>query len=469
MDDRIFRLYDIRGKVGSELIIDDVYDLARALAFYFLEHNPRLKTVVVGMDGRHHSAPIKQEVCRALTESGLNVIFIGICPSPVLYFALATLQVDAGIMITASHNPKEYNGLKICLGTESIWGEEIIKIRNLFRHKKHIVTTVRGMLEERDVISSYVTWLSTHFAHLKNMSLSVVMDCGNATAGTVLPQLIEALEWQNVRLLYEEVDGDYPHHEADPTIEENMQDVKKILTTTTFELGIGFDGDADRMAPMTKEGQLVLGDQLLALFAYDIVKQHPGAAVVFDVKASSAVIELLEQWGARPVMSATGYMLVKEAMKNHGALLGGELSCHFSFNDRYFGYDDGIYAALRLCELLVSSGKSLKKLLSMIPARYSSPEYRIECEEEQKMLLIKRVHDFFSKRLDATLITIDGVRVTLPYGWGLIRASNTQPMLSLRFEANSLEDLNKIKREFVMAIHKQIDKNELEQLIGLSS
>lgn len=468
MEDTIFRLYDIRGIVGSELIIDEIYELARAIAFYFVERNPTIKTVVVGMDGRHHSEPIKQEVCRALTDSGLNVIFIGVCPSPVLYFALATMPIDAGIMITASHNPKEYNGLKICLGTESIWGQEIVHIRNLFREKKHIKAKMHGILRDHDVISPYITWLSTHFAHLKNMPLSVVMDCGNGTAGTVLPALIEALDWQNVRLLHEEVDGDYPHHEADPTVEKNMQEVKKVLATSTIQLGIGFDGDGDRMAAMTKEGALVLGDQLLALFARDIVKEHPGAAVVFDVKASSALIELLQDWGARPIMSATGYMLIKEAMKKNNALLGGELSCHFSFKDRHFGYDDAIYAALRLCELMVSSGKSLKELLSMIPARYSSPEYRITCEEEQKMPIIQKVHNYFKKYEGADIATIDGVRVTLPYGWGLIRASNTQPMLSLRFEGNSAENLDKIKKEFIRVLKEPMKNNHLEALFGLS-
>lgn len=467
MNDIIFRLYDIRGKVGSDLIIDEVYDLARAIAFYFRERNPQVKTVVVGMDGRHHSEPIKQEVVNALIDSGLNVIFIGVCPSPVLYFALATMSVDAGIMITASHNPKEYNGLKICLGTESVWGQEIAVIKKLFHEKKHLVGAARGTVEQHDAISPYVTWLSMHFAHLNNMPLEVVMDCGNGTTGIILPLLIDALNLNNVRLLYEEVDGDYPHHEADPTTEKNMQDVKKILATSTFDLGIGFDGDGDRMAAMTKDGQLVLGDQLLALFAQEIVKKNPGATIVFDVKTSSAVIELLEQSGARPVMSATGYMLVKEAMQQHNALLGGELSCHFSFKDRYFGFDDGIYASLRLCELLVSSGQSLKKLLSAIPTRYSSPEYRIECDEEQKMFIVEKVLTGFKNHPEADLITLDGVRVTLPYGWGLIRASNTQPVLSLRFEADSPANLIKIKKEFITRMHPYLDR-ELELLLEIA-
>jgi phosphomannomutase/phosphoglucomutase len=447
--DTIFREYDIRGKVGSEFIIDEAYALARAIAYYFVQQKPDLKTLAVGMDGRTHSPAFKEEIVRGLRDSGIDVIFIGVCPSPVLYFALHMLPVDGGLMITASHNPKEYNGIKMCLNKESIWAHQILAIRDAYKSKKQHNASQLGTMQEKEMVPLYVDWLVKHFEHLKGMSLSAVVDCGNGAAGTVLPQLVEAMRWSNVQLLYPEVDGNYPHHEADPTHEANMADVKHTLATTDISVGMGLDGDCDRMAPMTKEGELILGDKLLALFAQPILKQHPGSCVVFDIKASAGLIELLNTWGAKPCVSATGHTNIKVQMKEHQAILGGELSCHFFFHDRYFGFDDGIYALMRLFELLVQTGKSLGELLAVFPHKYSSVEYRIACPEEKKQSIVRDATKVFSVRPSAKVITLDGVRVTMPYGWGLVRASNTQPMLSLRFESDSLEGLKKIKSDFI--------------------
>lgn len=463
MKDTIFREYDIRGKVNSELIVDEVYDLTRAIAYYFVQHNPKIKTIAVGMDGRLHSPPIKKEICRALTDSGINVLFIGTCPSPVLYFALHNLLVDGGLMITASHNPKEYNGIKICLGKVAVWGKQIKEIRDLYKVKKHLNVAQKGTVNEQSVIDPYVDWLVDNFSHLKDMDLSAVIDCGNAAAGTVLPQLIKKMRFKNIQLLYPEVDGTYPNHEADPVIPENMQDVKRILQETDISFGIGLDGDCDRMAPMTKRGQLVTGDKLLSLFAQQVIKKHPQVTVVFDIKSSSGLIELLKQWGARPIMSATGHTNIKEQMKEHNSLLGGELSCHFFFKDRYFGYDDGIYAMMRLFELLFATGKSLEELLEVFPKKYSSPEFRIACLDEKKHEIVEYVKKLFVQKDDVNIITLDGVRASMPYGWGIVRASNTQPALSLRFEANSLDNLQKIKIDFINALKFYFDKNILKQ------
>lgn len=464
--DTIFREYDIRGKVEDEFIIQETYALTRAIAYYFVQQKPTTKILAVGMDGRTHSPAFKEEVVRALRDSGLDVIFIGVCPSPVLYFALQILPVDGGLMITASHNPKEYNGIKMALGKEAVWGSQITAIRDAYKQKKQINASHVGTIRDSAVVPVYVDWLATHFEHLKGMSISAVIDCGNGAAGAVLPELVQAMRWPNVQLLYPEVDGNYPHHEADPTCESNMADVKKILATTNVSVGMGLDGDCDRMASMTKSGELILGDKLLALFAQPIVKEHPGATVVFDIKASSGLIELLKQWGATPCVSATGHTNIKEQMKKHHALLGGELSCHFFFYDRYFGYDDGIYAILRLFELLINTGKSLDQLLAVFPHKYSSPEYRIPCPDEKKRSIIDRVTKIFSVRPGAQILTLDGVRVTMDYGWGLVRASNTQPMLSLRFESDSSAGLHKIKSDFVEVLSPDFDpeilKTELE-------
>jgi len=468
MKDTVFRQYDIRGIVGSELIIEEVYDLVCAIVYYFIQKNPACKTIAVGMDGRIHSPVIKQEVCRALVDSGINVSFVGICPSPVLYFALHTLPVDGGLMITASHNSKEYNGIKICFGTESIWGEEIQNIAHLYKKKKRIVGDNTGKVTNCPVIPAYVDWLAHHFQHLKNMNFSVVIDCGNGVAGTVMPQLIKKMGWQNVKLLYEKVDGTFPNHEADPVKEVNMRAVKQQLMTTNASIGIGFDGDADRMGVMTKTGILVPGDKLLGIFAQPIVQKNPGTSVVLNVICSSALVELLKQWGARPVITAVGHSIIEDEMRKQGALLGGEISCHFFFKDRYFGYDDGIYAACRLFEILLASSKKLHELLLIFPHKVTSPEFRIPCPEEKKQAIVDKVKQLFAARPGVTIVTIDGVRATMKYGWGILRASNTQPVLSLRFESNSLEGLQQVKHDFFVALQDYLDVDTLRQQLEVS-
>lgn len=464
MLDVIFREYDIRGKVGSELVIDQVYDLTRAILYYLKQQNPEIKTIAVGMDGRLHSQEIKDELCRAIQDSGMDVLFIGMCPSPVLYFALHTQPVDAGLMITASHNSKEYNGIKICLGKEAVWGKQIQEIKELYKQKKQVVAAGQGAYEERLLIPSYIDWLAKHFNHLVGIDLAAVVDCGNAAGGTVLPALVKRMQWHNVALLYPEVDGNYPNHEADPTVEANMRDVKEFLATKKAILGIGLDGDCDRVAAMTRHGFLVPGDQLLALFAEQVLRKDPGAAIVFDIKSSSALIDVLEQWHAKPVLSATGHSLIKQAMKKHNALLGGELSCHFFFHDRYFGYDDGIYAMMRLFEILIESDKTFEQLLMVFPKKFSSREFRVACREEDKKGIISAVHDFFAKRSGVKIVTIDGVRATMPEGWGIVRASNTQPVMSMRFESDSPRGLEVVKQLFIDALASYYTQQELQDI-----
>ena len=459
MQDCIFREYDIRGKVGEELLIEQVYDLGRAIAVFFVQKNPGIRNVVVGMDGRVHSQAIKDELCRALLDCGLQVLFIGVCPTPVVYFSLHTLPVDAGIIITASHNGPEYNGIKICLGKDSVWGRDIDLIRDLYKSKSQITATHTGTYADYPMIDRYVNWLANNFIPLQGMTMSAVIDCGNGAAGTVLPQLIELMEWKNVQLLYPEVDGTYPHHQADPVVEENMRDVRAILTTTDIQVGIGLDGDCDRMAPMTKSGVLVPGDIVLALFSEPVVTQNPGAAVVFDIKCSQVVPALLTEWGARPHVSPSGHSIIKSEIKKHHALLAGELSCHFFFNDRYFGYDDGIYALLRLFEILVTSGQTLDQLIARFPKTYITPEIRIPCSEEKKHEIIQAAKNIFAARPDVDLVTIDGVRVTTTYGWGIVRASNTQSVICVRCEASTQEGLARIKEDFHAALLPYFDHN----------
>lgn len=457
----IFREYDIRGKVGSEFIIDQVYQLTQAIAFYFKRHNPHVKTVLVGMDARSHSPAIKDEVIRALQESGMDVLFIGVCPTPVLYFGLYTLPVQAGIMITASHNPPEYNGLKLCLGNHSVWGLQVKEIYALYKEKAHLSAQHQGTVNFYNLIDDYISWLSHHFKHLHNSTISAVIDCSNGTASTVLPQLIDRLGLKNVRLLCVQTD-ETPKHEADPTKEKNMEDVKQEIRASKPTIGIGLDGDADRMAAMTESGCLIPGDQLLAFFSNDILERHPHASIVMDIKSSSALVDFLASKHAVAHLAPSGHAIIKDYMRTYQALLGGELSCHFFFKDRYFGYDDGIYAALRLLEIVDNKEQSLDVLMQFFPQKVSSPECRIPCDDTQKKEIVDFVLKKFRERADAQLITIDGVRATVPYGWGLIRASNTQPELCLRFESDTPQGLNAVRSDFFTILSAYYDRAFLE-------
>lgn len=463
----VFREYDIRGVVGEELQIERVYDLGRAIATYLVQRNPKVHNVVVGMDGRTHSAMLRERLCNALVASGFEVTTIGVCTSPVLYFAMNTRDFDAGVMITASHNPKEYNGFKVNLGKNSLWGKDIKAIKDIFFAGKFVEAKTPGRMHEEDIKTPYVQWFVDHFAHLKNKTINCVMDCGNGAAGTVVPQFVAAMGWKGVELLYEEVDGTYPHHEADPTIEKNMLDVRNLLRSTPYAFGLGFDGDCDRVAAMTKEGVLVPGDQLLALFALSMAQKVPHLSVVCDIKSSGALLDLLAQHKIKATMSPAGHSIVKEAMRREGALLGGEMSGHFCFKDRFLGFDDGLYAAIRLIELIAASGKTLTELLRIIPIKKSSPEFRMPWDEHRKQEAIDAVKAVFSVRPECSLVTIDGVRVQTPYGWGLVRASNTQPKITLRFESDSDEGLLRLKREFYDILKGLADEAVVREHLGL--
>lgn len=469
MQDSIFREYDIRGKVGTELDVDQTYDLTRAIISYFATQDAVVKKVAVGMDGRISSPTMCDYMIRALTDSGIEVIFIGICPSPLLYFALHQLPVDAGLMITASHNPKEYNGIKICLGAKTVWGTQIQEIKNIFKAKKFLplAPQKKAATTEYPLINDYIKWMADHFADLKDFNVPFIIDCGNGAGAAVIPVLVQAMGWKKVHQQCCTIDGTYPNHEADPTVAKNMQDVKQLLAATPAQFGIGLDGDADRMGAMTKNGTLVLGDVLLALFAQEILQKRPHGAVVFDVKMSQGLVDLINQWHGKAIMSPCGHALIKENMLAHHAVLGGELSCHFIFADDYFGFDDGIYALLRLLRILKNTGKTLEQLISIFPKRFSTPDVRIECEENQKKEIITYIGKEFQKIPGAQLLTIDGVRVTFDYGWGIIRASNTQPMINMRFESDTHEGLARIAEHAIIIVKPYFDEHTLRQLLGL--
>jgi phosphomannomutase/phosphoglucomutase len=462
----IFREYDIRGIVGSELLIEESYELAQAIISYLGQKHPDDNQIIIGRDGRSHSQPIQEKFVAAALNMGFDVIDVGVCPTPAVYFAVHHLNTPMALVITASHNPKEYNGIKMW----GVSGQQIQTIKKIFVDKSFAPREQRhGALSTYPILEYYIDFLVNHFSHLKGLQTHAIIDCGNGAAGTVMPALVQRMQWPNVQLLFPEVDGTFPNHEADPTVPENMTFVADALRSNAqLEVGLGLDGDCDRMNPMTKSGELVAGDKMLALFAQKIVKTNPGATVVFDIKSSGALIDILKQWGAKPCISPSGHSQIKRAMAEEKALLAGELSCHFFFHDRYFGYDDGIYAALRTLELLNDSKQTLEELLQIIPNRISSPEFRLACSSDsEKTVIVDRVKEVFAARQDLELITIDGIRAHMNYGWGLVRASNTQPVLCLRFESDTKEGLQRVKNDFYQLLTPYFDAQKLKEKIEL--
>lgn len=467
MQDHIFRTYDIRGKVGSELVIDKVRRLGRAIAFYYRQQDPSIQTIAVGMDGRVHSPDIKNELVAGLQESGLDVIFIGVGPSPMLYFAEYWLSVDAALMITASHNPQEYNGIKLCLRKKSIFGVEIETIRDYFKQDKHLDVQKNGSYSERLLAFEYIGFLKRLFPHLVGLDINTVFDCGHGATGAIIPELIKQMEWKGVSVLCADPDGSKAIHEADPTSDENVIDLKAAIKEKKATLGIGFDGDGDRMGALTGESELVAGDKLLALYSYAILQKLPrgDVKVIYDVKCSNVVKQGVEQCCGVAYVSPSGHAFIKKYMREQDAVVGGELSCHFFFRDRYFGFDDGVYAALRLIELLIDSKKTLSKLLEMVPHRESSPELRITCAQGEGPKIVERVKQCFLAKKDVEITTIDGVRVDTQDGWGLVRSSNTQPAICIRFESDSTQGLLRIRESFVKALEPHFEPDFIEKKV----
>lgn len=452
MQDHIFRKYDIRGIVGQELLIPEVYNFGRALACYFTRRNPALRSLVVGMDGRLHSAEIRHELVRAFNESGLDVNVLGICPTPVFYFALQTLSADAGVMITASHNPREYNGFKIAYNKDLISAQDISAVRALYQQKARVSPGRDGLTMTTEIIPHYISWLEQAFAHLKGSDLRMVVDCGNGAAAAVLPALVEVMQWKNVTLLYESVDGNFPHRCPDPTKPGASDALARCVAEQHALCGVAFDGDADRMVAISETGEVISGDRMLLVFGQEVMQCNPGGTVVFDAKCTQVLPTFLTQWGATFYRTPTGHAFVKQKMHETGALLAGELSNHFMFKDRYFGYDDGIYAMLRLFEILHQKRQTLGQLLSAFPTAHTTGEVRIPCQESGKETVVKSVHEAFLGRTDAVITTMDGVCVETSYGWGIVRASNTEPVISFSCESMTHEGFIKIQEDFDQAL-----------------
>jgi len=444
----IFREYDIRGKVSDELGQEDVYLLGRSLGTYFRERGA--KSVSLGRDCRLSSAELAETLTQGLTGSGMTVVDVGMVPTPLLYFSLHYLKVDGGVQITGSHNPPEYNGFKVCLGKSTIYGDEIQKIRRI--GESGVLAEGRGGLETAEMIAPYMEEVLGG-VRTGPVMRKVVVDAGNGVGGLVAPELYERMGIR-VEKLFCEPDGRFPNHHPDPTIPENLDHLRRKVTATDADLGISFDGDADRIGVVERDGRIIWGDQLMVLFARDILKKSPGAKIIGEVKCSQTLYDDIEKHGGIPIMWKAGHSLIKGKMKAEGALLAGEMSGHLFFADRYYGFDDAIYAGARLLEILTRDERTLQDHLADVPVLASTPEIRIECPDDKKFGVVARLAEEFKKHYD--VIDVDGARVLFEGGWGLVRASNTQPVLVLRFEAVDERRLQEIRKLFMENLRKEL-------------
>jgi phosphomannomutase / phosphoglucomutase len=433
----IFREYDIRGLVDQDLTEEAVSLVGKALGTRIREAGG--KRAAVGRDCRLSGPKFARAMIDALLSTGVDVVDLGVVPTPLTYFAAHTLDVDGICMITGSHNPPEYNGLKIGLGSATFHGEGIQAIRKLAESGKF--ATGKGSLSSRDVVGPYRKYVQENL-RLGKRKLKVVVDAGNGTGGVVAVPLFEALGFEVIPLFLE-MDGRFPNHHPDPTVEKNLEHLKAKVLETRADVGIAYDGDADRVGAVDEQGNVLWGDQLMILFSRALLEEQPGAAIVGEVKCSFTLYDDIAKQGGRPIMWKAGHSLIKAKMKEEGALLAGEMSGHIFFAHRWFGFDDGIYSSARLLELLTRTDRPMSSLLADVPKTWSTPELRADCPEDKKFEVVRRAQEFFKSRYDA--VTVDGVRVVFPDGWGLVRASNTQPLLVLRFEAKTPERLAEIQ------------------------
>jgi phosphomannomutase / phosphoglucomutase len=438
----IFRQYDIRGIVDRDLTPTAVRAVGAAYAALMAERGVR-GAVAVGRDNRPSGARLRDALVDGLSGAGVDVVDIGVVPTPVLYWSLHHAGVVGGIQVTGSHNPPEYNGLKLSLGTASLHGADIQRIYELARENPR-PGAARGHVREQPVLGAYLEDITKRIGPLRR-PIRAVFDCGNGAASLVAPELFQRLGVE-ARGLYCESDGTFPNHHPDPTVPENLEDLMHAVRTDKAEVGIAFDGDGDRIGIVDETGEIVWGDRLLILYARDVFRRTgPGAPIIFDVKCSQALPAAIEAAGGRPVMWKTGHSLIKEKMKTSGAPLAGEMSGHMFFTEGFYGHDDALYAAGRLLRILADSGRTVRELLSDVPPFVATPEIRIDCPDELKFGIVDRAVRHFGSRYE--VVDVDGARVLFGDGWGLIRASNTQPVIVARYEARTASRMAEIRDE----------------------
>jgi phosphomannomutase/phosphoglucomutase len=436
----IFREYDIRGITDTQLTPDVARRVGRAFASFLSERGID-GTVAVGRDNRPSGDALHDELVAGLLESGRDIIDIGVVPTPVAYWAQHNLDVVAGIQITGSHNPAEYNGFKMGVRKASIYGADIQRIYELASAESS--PRGKGTLREEPVIDRYIDDVVSRIGKISR-PLHIVADAGNGAGSLVAPQLFERLGVK-VNCMFCESDGTFPNHHADPTVPENLDDLVRELKNGSYDLGIAFDGDADRIGVIEGSGDIIWGDYLLILYARDVLSRVAGAPIIFDVKCSQALPDAITKAGGIPVMWKTGHSLIEEKMHELHSPLAGEMSGHMYFDEGWYGFDDALYGAARILKIVADSGKSVHELLADVPRFVSTPEIRVDCADDLKFAIVKQAVEYFGTRYET--IDVDGVRIQYPDGWGLIRASNTQPVIVLRFEARTVERLNAIRGE----------------------
>lgn len=451
----IFREYDIRGVVGKDFDAGFARDLGKTFASYlFKKTGESSPLVTVGFDARLSSVAMNEAMIDGLKSSGVRVISLGLITTPISYFSVFSIAKASGaIMITGSHNPPEYNGFKISLGKSTIFGEEIKKLYDIYSRQDF--RSGIGSVESYDIFPEYVARYQREF-DFSRFKRPVVVDCGNGAAGCILRRLYEGVGLRPT-ILFEEPDGRFPNHHPDPTVETNLKWLKESVVTNRASIGIGFDGDADRIGIVDERGRFIPGDELMVLISRAVLKKNPGAKIIGDVKCSDRLYEDISKHGGQAIMWKTGHSLIKNKIKEEHAPFGGELSGHVFFADRNYGYDDSLYAGLRLIEILAETEQSLSDLLSGLPHAFNTPEIRIDTTEEKKRSIVAKLQGLYSQDTDRYKVNqIDGVRISFTDGWALARVSNTQPVLVLRFEASSADGLKRIQSEIESIVHPML-------------
>jgi phosphomannomutase/phosphoglucomutase len=439
INEHIFREYDIRGVVDRDLTDEVVFDLARAVGTFYRKRE--VTRASVGRDARESSPRFRDLMVKGLNSVGVDVIDVGMVPTPLLYFTLFHLEVGGGVMITGSHNPADNNGFKICLGKSTIFGNAIDEIKGYVTRGEF--ESGEGKRFSRDVVADYRTLISNDIK-LGARKLRVVVDAGNGMGGIIGAPLYRDLGCEVIELFCDP-DSRFPNHHPDPTVVENMQHAIGAVREARADLAIAFDGDADRIGVVDDKGQIIWGDQLMVLFSRDILRLNPGATFIAEVKCSQTLFDDIRQHGGNPIMWRVGHSLIKAKMKETKAAMAGEMSGHLFFADRYFGYDDAVYAGARLLEVLSRTEKPLSELLADLPKTINTPEIRVECPDESKFEVVARLTGEFKRTHE--VIDIDGARILFEHGWGLVRASNTQPVIVMRFEADNEQHLDRIRFE----------------------
>lgn len=451
----IFREYDIRGIADRDLTPKIVEALGRAFATAIAKKG--ISSATVGYDARLSSPRLCDDLIRGLRRGGIRVTNVGLCPTPVLYFSLFHLKPGAGIMITGSHNPPEFNGFKVCVGKETIFGAEIQELRKIMEAQETTPPAdVAAPVSSRyPILPDYIEQVKGLFTGIAGPKLKIVLDAGNGTAGIAAPEIVRSMGCEVVEL-FSEPDGRFPNHHPDPTIPKNLARLIETVKSERADAGIAFDGDADRIGVVDEHGNILWGDQLMIIFSRDILRERPGSTFVSEVKCSQLMYDDIRAHGGNAVMWKTGHSLIKAKLKELGGALGGEMSGHIFFADRYFGYDDAVYAACRIVEIIKKlkssqgEAKGLSDILAGLPKTFNTPEIRFDCPEAIKFKVVEKAKELFSNANGLAfrpkeVITVDGVRAIFDQGWGLIRASNTQPVLVMRFEATSQTELERIQ------------------------